>query len=82
MTPEPSSNAGRLDMAVRFNNQVYLFEFKVVEIEPDGRALQQIKDKGYAKPFLALGQPIHQIGVEFSKTSRSVVGFEVDTLQV
>ncbi len=77
---EKSSNAGRLDMALRFNGQVYLFEFKVVELEPEGRALQQIKDKGYARPYLALSQPIHQIGVEFSKTSRSVVGFEVETL--
>ena len=77
---EKSSNAGRLDMALRFNQQVYLFEFKVVELVPDGRALQQIKDKGYAKPYLGLGQPIHLIGVEFSKTSRSVVGFELETL--
>ena len=81
ITCEQSSNAGRLDMALRLNQQVYLFEFKVVEIEPEGRALQQIKDKGYARPYLATGQPIHLIGIEFSKTSRSVVGFEVETLQ-
>ena len=80
ITCEKSSNAGRLDMALQFNEQVYLFEFKVVELTPDGRALQQIKDKGYAKPYLGLGQPIHQIGVEFSKTSRSVVGFELETI--
>jgi hypothetical protein len=43
IVPEDSSDAGRLDMAVRFNGQVYLFEFKVVELEPEGRALQQIK---------------------------------------
>ena len=67
-------------MVVRFNQNVYIFEFKVVELTPEGRALQQIKDKGYAKPYLALGQAIHLIGVEFSKTSRSVVGFEVETL--
>ena len=77
---EKSSNAGRLDMVLRFNQNVYIFEFKVVELTPDGRALQQIKDKGYAKPYLALGQPIHLIGVEFSKASRSVVGFEVELL--
>jgi len=77
---EKSSNAGRLDMTVKVNGNIYLFEFKVVELTPEGRALQQIKDKGYAKPYLALGQPIHQIGVEFSKTSRSVVGFEVETV--
>ncbi|MBV5299875.1 MAG: ATP-binding protein [Rhodoferax sp.] len=79
---EKSSNVGRLDMAVRLNGQIFLFEFKVVEIEPEGRALQQIKDKGYARPYLALGQPIHQIGVEFSKASRTVVGFEVETLYI
>ncbi|MFZ4626614.1 MAG: ATP-binding protein, partial [Rhodoferax sp.] len=77
---ETSSNAGRLDMTVKFNSQIYLFEFKVVELTPDGSALQQIKDKGYAKPYLALGQPIHMIGVEFSKASRSVVRFEVEII--
>ena len=35
-------------MTVLFNGQVYLFEFKVVELLPEGRALQQIKDRGYA----------------------------------
>jgi len=79
---EKSSNAGRLDMALRFNQQVYLFEFKVVELAPDGRALQQIKDKGYARPYLAGGLPIHLIGVEFSRASRTVVGFETETLQL
>ena len=82
LNTEKSSNAGRLDMALRFNGHVYLFEFKVVELTPEGRALQQIKDKGYAKPYQALGQPIHLIGVEFSKASRNVVGFEVETLLI
>jgi len=81
ITCEESSNAGRLDMAVQFNAQTYLFEFKVVEIEPEGRALQQIIDKGYADKHRASGQPIHLIGVEFSRNSRSVVGFEVQSLQ-
>jgi hypothetical protein len=80
ITTEESSNAGRLDMAVRFNRHIYLFEFKVVELIPEGRALAQIKDKGYAAKYLAEQQPIHLIGVEFSKTSRSVVGFELETL--
>jgi hypothetical protein len=67
-------------MALRFNGQVYLFEFKVVELAPEGRALQQIKDKGYAEPYRADGCPIHLIGVELSRKQRSVVGFEVETL--
>ncbi len=75
---EDASRLGRLDMAVRFNGQVYLFEFKVVELEPEGAALQQIKDRGYADKYRATGQPIHQIGVEFSREQRSVVRFEVE----
>jgi hypothetical protein len=79
---EESSNAGRLDMAVRFNGQVYLFEFKVVELTPEGRALQQIKDRGYADKYAAAGQPIHLIGVEFSRERRTLAGFEVESLAV
>ena len=75
---EDASRLGRLDMAVRFNGQVYLFEFKVVELEPEGAALQQIKDRGYADKYRATGQPIHQIGVEFSRERRSVVRFEAE----
>ena len=80
LTPEESSNAGRLDLALRFNGQVYLFEFKVVELAPEGRALEQIKARGYAERYRASGEPIHLVGVEFSRERRSVVGFEVETL--
>ena len=79
LTPEDTSNAGRLDMALRLNAQIYLFEFKVVELTPTGSALQQIKDKGYADKYRAEGQPIHLVGIEFSREQRTVVGFEVET---
>ena len=74
--PEDTTNQGRIDMTVKFNEQVYLFEFKVVELVPQGKALQQLQDRGYADKYRSLGQPIHLIGIEFSKESRSVVGFE------
>lgn len=80
LTPEESSSHGRLDLALRFNQQIYLFEFKVVELEPDGRALQQIKERGYADRYRAEGLPIHLIGVEFSREQRAVVGFEIETM--
>ena len=78
IVPEESSNAGRLDMAVRFNGQVYLFEFKVVELEPEGGALAQLKARGYADKYRDRGEPIHLIGVEFSREQRKVVAFEVE----
>jgi hypothetical protein len=77
---EDSSNQGRLDMAVRCNGHLYLFEFKVVELVSSGAALEQIKERGYADKYRAEGLPIHLIGVEFSRDRRSVVGFEVENL--
>ena len=77
---EDVTNKGRIDMAVLFNGQVYLFEFKVVEDMPQGKALQQIRDRGYAEKYRARGETIHLVGVEFSREQRSVVGFEVETL--
>ena len=67
-----------LDVTLLFNDQVYIFEFKVVELAPEGKALKQIKDKGYANKFKSRDQAIHLIGVEFSKETRNVVGFEVE----
>jgi len=40
---EDATNKGRIDMAVLFNGQVYLFDFKVVELVPVGKALQQLR---------------------------------------
>lgn len=76
---EDTTHRGRIDMAVLFNGNVYLFEFKVVELVPEGQALQQLKDKGYADKYRARGEPIHLIGVEFSRDTRSVVGFAVES---
>jgi hypothetical protein len=79
IVPEDVSNQGRLDMTVKFNGQVYLFEFKVVEDQAEGRALAQIKEKRYADKYRMLDQPIHLIGLEFSKKTRNVAGFDVET---
>ena len=77
ITVEDSSSHGRLDMAVRFNANVYLFEFKVVELSSRGAAMAQLEEKGYADKYRGLGQPVHLIAVEFSKDTRNLTGFEV-----
>ena len=74
---EDATNHGRIDMAVILPENIYLFEFKVVELLPDGKALQQLQDKAYADKYRSLGLPIHLIGVEFSREAHNVVGFEV-----
>ena len=73
---EESSSHGRLDMAVRTGGHVYLFEFKVVEMTPPGSALAQLRERGYADKYRARGEPIHLIGVEFSRETRNVTAFE------
>ena len=75
---EDASSRGRVDMAVRFHGNVYLFEFKVVEKEATGGALAQLKAKGYAEKYRSRGEPIHLIGVEFSKATRNVVAFDAE----
>ena len=75
---EDSTSRGRLDMAVRFNEQIYLFEFKVVELAPEGSAMTQLKERGYADKYQGAGQPVHLIGVEFSRDSRNLVAFETE----
>jgi len=52
----------------------------VVELVPEGKALQQLRDRAYADKYRARGEPIHLIGIELSRESRSVVGFEVDSV--
>ncbi len=74
---EDSSSDGRLDMAVRFNDNVYLFEFKVVELASEGAAMAQLQEKRYADKYRGLDQPIYLIGVEFSKDTRNITAFEV-----
>ncbi len=78
---EDATNKGRIDMTVRYNRRIYLFEFKVVEMVPQGKALEQLKSKGYAEKYRRYDEQISLIGVEFSRESRNIVGFEVEALR-
>ena len=76
ITVEESTSHGRLDMAVRAAGRVYLFEFKVAEMAPPGSALAQLRERRYADKYRAAGQPIHLVGVEFSRATRNITAFE------
>ena len=78
ITVEDSTSHGRLDMAVRFNGNVYLFELKVVEMAGEGAAMAQLKERRYAEKYRGAAEPIHLVAVEFSRDSRNVVAFEVE----
>jgi len=76
---EDATNHGRIDMTVKLGANIYIFEFKVVELIPDGHALQQIKEKGYADKYRTQGVSIHLIGVTFSSKKRNIIAFEVES---
>ena len=73
---EDSTATGRLDMAVRAGGRVYLFEFKVVEQAGEGAALAQLLARSYADKYRDSGEPIHLVGVEFSRDARNLAAFE------
>ncbi len=77
LVAEDATNRGRLDLAVRLPDAMVLIEFKVVD-QPTGSAIAQLRAKGYADKYRASGKPIHLIGVEFSRTERNIVAFDVE----
>ena len=42
-----------------------------------GAAMAQLKARGYAEKYGVQGEPIHLVGVEFSRDTRNIVAFEV-----
>ena len=82
LTVEDSTSCGRVDLAVRLDGRVCLFEFKVVESAPEGAptrptaAMAQLRERGCADKHRASGRPVHLIAVEFSKQTRNVAAFE------
>ena len=74
---EDSSARGRADLTLRFGGAVYVFEFKVTELAGAGSALSQLKARGYADKYRGLGAPIHLVGIEFSRETRTVAAFDV-----
>ena len=72
---EVRSARGRADAVVQTPDYIYVFEFKL-----DGsaeQALQQIEEKGYARPFDTDRRKVVRVGVEFSAEMRNVKRWKV-----
>jgi len=71
---EKQLSEGRADCIVETGDYVYIFEFKL-----DGtaqEALQQIRDKGYAKAYEADARALYFIGVSFSSQTGTINEWE------
>ena len=80
VTVEDSTNRGRLDMALRFEDRIYIFELKVVEQAGEGAAMAQLKDRNYADKYRDGKTKVCLVAVEFSSESRNIESFEVERL--
>ena len=67
---ERHTSNGRMDIVVQTDKYVYIMELKM-DAGAD-EALQQIEDKGYAKPFAADPRKLFKIGVGFSSETRRI----------
>ena len=74
---EYHTSYGRIDLVLQTDKFIYVMEFKL-----DGtaeEALQQIKDKQYAQPFLSDNRELFKIGVNFSAQTRNIERWLVET---
>jgi len=76
VTPEDTTNKGKIDMTLKFEDVIYIFEFKVTELVKDkNSALQQIRDKKYYEKYSDC-KTIYLIGIEFSKEDKNITAYE------
>jgi len=77
VVPEDTTNNGRIDLTLKFQERIYIFEFKVVElVKETGKAIDQIRTKKYYEKYVNESKEIYLIGVEFSRETRNIVSFE------
>lgn len=61
---------GRTDIVIFMPDTIYVMELKVNNTAK--QALDQIKEKGYAKPYLTDGRKVVMVGINFSSTERNI----------
>ncbi len=75
---EDTQAQGRADLVVESAERVFIFELKVDKTAAE--AIAQIRERGYAEPYRALGKPIYLIGLNFKSASHSLDDAAVETL--
>lgn len=68
---EDTQSDGRADIVAKHKKGVFIFELKVGE--PVDRAFRQIREKGYAEPYVADARPIWLVGLSFDPDTRRLV---------
>ena len=72
---ERATSNGRIDLLLQTKDYIYIVEVKIDNTAD--AALQQIEDRGYAKPFANDPRKIFRIGVSFSTANRRIEDWKV-----
>lgn len=72
---EPTPD-GRIDMVLKTDTAIYVFELKYNKSADV--AIQQIKQKDYAKIYVGDGRKIVKVGINFSEDRRSLENWKVE----
>ena len=80
---EQSHSRGRSDLVLLMGDQVFIFECKMLSDDCDaddmaGRAIMQIRDKGYADRYRDGVKTIHLIGAVFGGDERNLASMKVE----
>lgn len=73
---EDATNFDKIDLTVKWEDRVYIVEFKVVDNESENIGLSQIKEKRYFEKYQSEYNEIYLIGIKFSRKDRNIVSFE------
>jgi len=76
---EKQLSEGRADCIVETPKYVYIFEFKLDGTSAE--ALQQIRDRGYAKAYEADSRPVYMIGASFSSKTGTIEEWEDEKIK-
>ena len=72
---ERHTSNGRIDLLLQTKDYIYIIELKIDNTAD--AALQQIEEKGYARPFVNDSRKIFKIGVSFSTANRRIEDWKV-----
>ena len=76
---EKETSEGRIDCVVECPDYVYIIEFKLNGSAE--AALNQIDEKGYAKPYAADSRKVIVLGINFSSEKGTIDGFKTKEIQ-
>jgi len=72
---ERHTTNGRMDILIQTKDFIYIFELKIDKSADI--ALQQIEEKGYARPFAHDSRKLFKIGLNFSTEKRCIDGWKI-----